>query len=583
MSVKKEKKVKSVPFYLSWILVAQSLSIIGFLSTRTFPPVIRIVGRNLTAPVFRGTEITAVIAATVILLTARGIRLRRRRAWILATVLQGVLIMTSVVHGLVQLTLRRKDEEIALKSVGISHLLSEFLILFLLLYFRKNFKTKSDIQTTMKSVFFFLRISLTSFLVGLLFVGLDQKSFTVKPNFGQILEITLKGLLGISGSIHYVTRHVQIRTEYTLAALGLLIVVTSTWQFLKPNRFKSKVDHESLNEIRTLLSRYPEHDSLSYFALRENKNFMWSKNMKAVIPYSVINGVMVTTGDPIGDRESWPSAMGAFCTEAEAHAWIPAVYGCTEEAGLIWSRETDFESLEIGDEAVVLVDTFSLEGPEMKNVRQMVNQIKRKEYSTSIRRISEIAPGELDALSKLAEKWRSGGSERGFSMALGRFCDPNDPDLVVSLALQNGEPMGMLQFIPWGTDGLSLDSMRRSPNGDPGINELLISDTVSFAKSKSITQISLNFATFRSIFEKGERLGASPITRFSHKLLIFLSRFFQMESLYRFNAKFRPVWTPRYIMFPSIRNLMKVAVAILMIESFVPVPKRKNARSVGGM
>jgi len=383
--------------------------------------------------------------------------------------------------------------------------------------------------------------------------------------------------------VQYVTIHVQIRTEYTLAALGLLTVVTSTWQFLKPNRFKSKVDHESLNEIRTLLSRYPEHDSLSYFALRENKNFMWSKNMKAVIPYSVINGVMVTTGDPIGDRESWPSAMSAFCTEAEAHAWIPAVYGCTEEAGLIWSRETDFESLEIGDEAVVLVDTFSLEGPEMKNVRQMVNQIKRKEYSTSIRRISEIAPGELDALSKLAEKWRSGGSERGFSMALGRFCDPNDPDLVVSLALQNGEPMGMLQFIPWGTDGLSLDSMRRSPNGDPGINELLISDTVSFAKSKSITQISLNFATFRSIFEKGERLGASPITRFSHKLLIFLSRFFQMESLYRFNAKFRPVWTPRYIMFPSIRNLMKVAVAILMIESFVPVPKRKNARSVGGM
>ena len=583
MSVKKEKKVKSVPFYLSWILVAQSLSIIGFLSTRTFPPVIRIVGRNLTAPVFRGTEITAVIAATVILLTARGIRLRRRRAWILATVLQGVLIMTSVVHGLVQLTLRRKDEEIALKSVGISHLLSEFLILFLLLYFRKNFKTKSDIQTTIKSVFFFLRISLTSFLIGLVFVGLDQKSFTVKPNFGQILEITLKGLLGISGSVQYVTIHVQIRTEYTLAALGLLTVVTSTWQFLKPNRFKSKVDHESLNEIRTLLSRYPEHDSLSYFALRENKNFMWSKNMKAVIPYSVINGVMVTTGDPIGDRESWPSAMSAFCTEAEAHAWIPAVYGCTEEAGLIWSRETDFESLEIGDEAVVLVDTFSLEGPEMKNVRQMVNQIKRKEYSTSIRRISEIAPGELDALSKLAEKWRSGGSERGFSMALGRFCDPNDPDLVVSLALQNGEPMGMLQFIPWGTDGLSLDSMRRSPNGDPGINELLISDTVSFAKSKSITQISLNFATFRSIFEKGERLGASPTTRFSHKLLIFLSRFFQMESLYRFNAKFRPVWTPRYIMFPSIRNLMKVAVAILMIESFVPVPKRKNARSVGGM
>jgi lysyl-tRNA synthetase class 2 len=215
----------------------------------------------------------------------------------------------------------------------------------------------------------------------------------------------------------------------------------------------------------------------------------------------------------------------------------------------------------------------------MKNVRQMVNQIKRKEYSTLIRNISEIEPAELQSLSQLAERWRRGGTERGFSMALGRFCNPNDPNLVISIAIKDGQPMGMLQFIPWGTDGLSLDSMRRSPDADPGINELLISETINFAKTRGISQISLNFATFRSIFEKGERLGASPITRISHKLLIFLSRFFQMESLYRFNVKFRPIWTPRYILFPSISKLVRVAVAILMIESFIAMPKVSRSNS----
>jgi lysyl-tRNA synthetase class 2 len=577
----KNRNGKSAPFYLSWILIAQSLSIIGFLSTRSFPHVIRIVGNNLVAPVFRGTEITAVIASTVILLTARAIRLKRRRAWISATVLQGLLIINSLIHGLVQLALRHKDEEIAIRSVGISHLISESIIFALLIYFRKEFKTKSDIQTFIRSIFFFAQISIISFCVGIAFVGLDKKSFLVTPNISSIIEITLKGLLGISSSVQYVSIHSQNRTEYTLAGLGLLIAISSTWQFLKPNRFKSKLSSQGLNEIRTLLSRYPAHDSLSYFALRENKNFIWSKNSKAVISYSVINGVMVTTGDPLGDRESWPSAMEAFCSEADAHAWIPAIYGCTEEAGLIWARETGFESLEIGDEAVVFVTTFTLEGPEMKNVRQMVNQIKRKEYSTLIRRISEIDSDELKTLGKLAENWRRGGSERGFSMALGRFCDPIDPDLVIAIASQNNEPMAMLQFVPWGTDGLSLDSMRRSPKCDPGVNELLISDTVTFAKAKNIKQISLNFATFRSIFEKGERLGASPITRFSHKLLIFLSRFFQMETLYRFNAKFRPIWSPRYILFPSIRNLIKVAFAILMIESFIPVPKKVRVINKG--
>ena len=575
------ERVKSAPFFIAWLLIAQSFSIIGFLSIRTFPHLVRIVGGDLTAPLFRGSEITAVIASTVLLLTARAIRLRRRRAWIVATTLQSVLILNSIAHVVIQFAIRHKDEGTAFQSIGISHLVPELLIFLLLMYFRKEFRTKSDVKTLTKSMFFFLQIFLLSFLVGLTFVGLGKNSFIVNPNFWQILEITSKGLFGISCSLQYVSSYSQNRTEYTLAALGLLIAISSCWQFFKPNRHKFKVDIKSLNEIRGLLIRYPEHDSLSYFALRENKNFIWSKNMKSVIPYSVINGVMITTGDPIGDRESWPSAMSAFLIEAEDHAWIPAIYGCTEEAGLIWARETGFESLEIGDEAIVRTETFTLEGPEMKNVRQMVNQIKRKEYSTSIRRITEIDVGELNELRELSSKWRKGGSERGFSMALGRFCDPTDPDLVIALASQHGKPMGMFQFIPWGNDGLSLDSMRRSPDADPGINELLISDTTVFAKENGIKKLSLNFATFRSIFEKGERLGASPITRLSHRVLIFLSRFFQIESLYRFNSKFRPIWTPRYILFPSISRLMRVALAILMIESFISVPRITKAKKLG--
>jgi lysyl-tRNA synthetase, class II len=569
----KNRKIKSAPLYLSWILIVQSLSIIGFLSTRTFPHFIHFVGTNLSAPIFRGSEITSVLASTVLLLTARSIRLRRRRAWIAATILQGVLILNSLVHGIFQLLLRHKDETIVFQSIGISHIFSELVIFLLLIYCRQEFKTKSDMQTFLKTFIFFLKISAISFFVGLSFVGLDKRSFISVPSFAQILEITLKGLFGISGSVPYVSERAQNRIEYTLASLGLLIAVSLCWQLFKPNQYKSKIDLQSLAEIRNLLHRYPDHDSLSYFALRENKSFVWSKNLKATIPYSVINGVMVTTGDPIGDKESWPSAISKFCEEAESHAWIPAIYGCTEEAGLIWRRETGFESLEMGDEAVVMVDTFTLEGPEMKNVRQMVNQIKRKDYSILIRKVSEIEPDERQNLSRLADKWRRGGSERGFSMALGRFCDPSDPTLVIAIAIQHGEPKGMLQFIPWGSAGLSLDSMRRSPDCDPGINELLISETIAYAKTNGFEKISLNFATFRSIFEKGERLGAGPITRLSHRLLIFMSRFFQMESLYRFNAKFRPIWSPRYILFPSIGKLARVALAILVIESFVTLPK----------
>jgi lysyl-tRNA synthetase class 2 len=67
-------------------------------------------------------------------------------------------------------------------------------------------------------------------------------------------------------------------------------------------------------------------------------------------------------------------------------------------------------------------------------------------------------------LAERAEHWRDGQLERGFSMALGRFGDPRDPDVVLVRCFdENGTLQGLLSFVPWGTNGLSLDVMRRAP------------------------------------------------------------------------------------------------------------------------
>ena len=291
---------------------------------------------------------------------------------------------------------------------------------------------------------------------------------------------------------------------------------------------------------------------------------------KAAIAYSVINGVMITTGDPVGDRESWPDAMALFITEAELHAWIPCIYGCSQDAGEIWVKETGFSALEIGDEAIVEVEDFTLEGSAMKNVRQMVARVRRVGITSYVKRSGDLTATERENFSKLANDWRRGGPERGFSMALGRFCDERDPNLVISWSEQNGTPIALLQFVPWGPNGLSLDIMRRSENSENGVNEELIVSTIEWAKRNNINRISLNFATFRSVFARGSQLGAGPITKLNYRALKFLSRFAQMESLYRFNMKFRPIWEPRFVVYPGASNLLRVTIAILNIESLLP-------------
>src|SRR5262249_31380873 len=143
---------------------------------------------------------------------------------------------------------------------------------------------------------------------------------------------------------------------------------------------------------------------------------------------------------------------------------------------------------------------------------------------------------------------------------------------VLATATREGEIRAMLHFVPWGDDGLSLELMRRDRSADPGLNELLIVAVLKAAPSLGVKRVSLNFAVFRPVLERGERLGAGPVLRAWRGVLLFLSRWFQIESLYRFNAKFRPVWEPRFIVFPQSRDLPRIAVAALEAEAFIVLP-----------
>ena len=142
----------------------------------------------------------------------------------------------------------------------------------------------------------------------------------------------------------------------------------------------------------------------------------------------------------------------------------------------------------------------------------------------------------------------------------------------------------MLHFVPWGADGLSLDLMRRDRDCENGVVEQMVADLMArAARARRISRVSLNFAVFRSVFERGGRLGAGPVLRLSYAVLLRASRFWQIESLYRANAKYQPEWVPRFVCFAIAGDLPRVSVAALRAEAFLSVPhlfpRRKDAAS----
>ncbi|WP_030679589.1 phosphatidylglycerol lysyltransferase domain-containing protein [Streptomyces sp. NRRL B-1347] len=358
----------------------------------------------------------------------------------------------------------------------------------------------------------------------------------------------------------------------TINVLSTLLLIAVLYAAFRSRRAVDPLSEDDEARLRALLAKHGERDSLGYFALRREKSAVWSPTGKAAVTYRVVGGVSLASGDPIGDPEAWPGAIEPWLAEAREHGWTPAVMGASEEAGTIYARH-GLDALELGDEAIVEIADFTLEGRAMRTVRQAYNRVKRAGYEVRVRRHADIPEDELARLLERADDWRDGATERGFSMALGRLGDPADGQCVMLECTDGkGELRAVLSFVPWGPHGLSLDLMRRDRDSDNGLMEYMVIELLQRAAEIQITQVSLNFAMFRSVFERGSRLGAGPVLRLWRSLLSFFSRWWQIESLYRANAKYRPIWEPRFLLFEKSADLPRIGVASARAEGFLEAP-----------
>ncbi|MCS0639034.1 phosphatidylglycerol lysyltransferase domain-containing protein [Streptomyces sp. LP05-1] len=518
----------------------------------------------------------SVSAGVLLLLLAHGLKRHKRRAWRAAVVLLPV--------GAVAQFLYRHSLLGALFSL---------VLLALLVRHRGEFAALPDPRSRWKALANFVLMGAGSIALGLVIVSAHPNKVHGDPSVSDRLEHVLLGLFGVEGPVGY-GGGVSWTVGYSLGALGLLTAVTTIYLAFRPEHPVARLTESDEARLRELLARHGGRDSLGHFALRRDKGVVFSPSGKAAVTYRVVSGVMLASGDPIGDVEAWPGAIERFMDEAKAHSWTPAVMGCSETGGEVWTRETGLDALELGDEAVVDVADFSLSGRAMRNVRQMVKRIERNGYETRVRRARDLSDGELERIRRAAADWRGTDTERGFSMALGRIGDPADGDAVIATAHRAdpesqeghegpyGDLKAIIHFVPWGADGMSLELMRRDRSADPGMNELLIVAALQAAPKLGVERVSLNFAMFRSALARGEKLGAGPVLRVWRGLLVFLSRWFQIESLYKFNAKFQPRWEPRFVVYRASRDLPRIGLAAMQAEGFVnlalPRPfARRNA------
>ena len=347
-----------------------------------------------------------------------------------------------------------------------------------------------------------------------------------------------------------------------VALLSIAAIAIGAAILFRPLGGPTELPDDPSRHAAAELLRLHGSDTLAFFKLRRDINYLFSADRRAFLGYRVESGVMLIAGDPVGRDEALPDLVHEAAVFAELRGLRLAAIGVSEGLLPLW-RQAGLRGLYIGDEAVVDTRRFSLEGRAVRKLRQSVSRLEREGYHVELHELQSLDQRTLSELEHVSSLWRGGRPERGFSMAMDSLTSADQDSVVVLARDHEGAVRGFLHFVPaYGRPAMSLSFMRRDPRTPNGLTEFLIVRSIELLRKRGIEELSLNFAAFARLLQRPSSL----LDRLLGRIVSLGNSFFQIESLYRFNAKFTPHWKPRYLVYEGTLALARTGLAAMRAE-----------------
>ena len=356
----------------------------------------------------------------------------------------------------------------------------------------------------------------------------------------------------------------------SLATAAAAIVAASLWLALRAPRSGACQTEEERRLVHRLVAQSPP-DSLAYFALRRDKTYFFENDRRAALAYRAAAGIVLVSGDPVGDRAAFDDLLAQFAALCRTKAWRIAVIGVAANMRPAWAR-IGLRSIYVGDEAVVVPERFSLEGRPIRKVRQSVHRLRRAGYRVRVATAGTLSEAEWQAVHEVSAAYRPHMPVQGFSMAADDLRAGEFEDALFVLAEDaRGGLAGFLHFVPVpGSTALSLSAVRRLPQTPNGFTEFLLCEAFAWGRAHDVASMSLTFNAF------GRLLRGEYEPRWRHRLARWGIRQFervaQVERLHEFNRKFMPDWQPRYFACESLADVPAALLVLVSLERLICLP-----------
>ena len=487
-----------------------------------------------------------VVVGVLLLLVARALMRGKRQAWWLAVGLLAFALINTMF------------------SRSHSHYIPVSLaLLVVLLLLAPLFPTRSDPQA--------LRRGYIALGVTVLCMLVQHELHIVWPH--QITQEASHIGPPIRGIVHFLLR-----------GLIFLFVGYGVFETLRPVLDARRLQRDEQAYAESIVHRYGQ-STLAHFTLTGDKCYFWSPTRQAFIAYRLAaGGVAVMLGDPVGPADELEPLLLRFLAHCKQQDWQLAIWQASPRLAQC-CRQWNLRTYKMGEEAFVDAHTFSTQGKTGAPVRHSITRAQRDGISVYCWQGEPLPDPILAGMKSISAVWlaeHDTHTQMGFSM--GRFPTDWSLDLLTVAALNPaGEVLAFLTWTPLYTaNGWALDIMRRLKETTPGTMEMLIAESIAWARARGNTRMSLGLAPLAGL---GAGLDMAPEQRegadeqrlpyavswlersasFLHQRKLLLGNY---TSLYAFKSKFRPVWEPRYLVISDAAALPRIGTALLEVHGY---------------
>ncbi|APX89075.1 hypothetical protein BV394_04525 [Brevirhabdus pacifica] len=334
-------------------------------------------------------------------------------------------------------------------------------------------------------------------------------------------------------------------------------IVVALWALiyaLRPPRPRQRPT--SQDEIARALAVIDAQDNPdANFALTGDKCLLFSSTGRSFLMYGVQGRSWIALGDPVGDPDEADQLAWDFFDAASAANARPVFYEASARFLPLWI-EMGLSLYKMGEEAIVPLSGFNLEGGSRKRLRTTANRARRDGMDFHV--IEPPAPdAALAELKRISDDWLDAKNSREKQFSVGRF----DADYLrrspIAVVTWNGSTVGFANILATATGKrATIDLMRHTADAPGGMMEFLFIELILYLRDRGFEEFSLGMAPLAGL---DSRRGGRWTTRMGALVYRHGRHFYNFEGLRQFKDKFDPQWQAKFLVVPPRANVLLVA------------------------